>query len=106
MAPDMEQALHRIAAMGGHEPVQEIVFPFQGQVEAAPGKGAGHGFDIGVRLIDGFARAALDSIGQHIEGGDDLLGHEAAKITDDFLTRPVKFRCTFTSLVIEILQCC
>ena len=90
MTPDVIHALYGIATVGGHETVQEIVFPIEGQIKAAPGKGAGHRLNVSVRLVYRFALAALDAIGHHIEGGDDLIRHEAAKVADHFLTRIVQ----------------
>ena len=76
-------ALHGIAAMGGYKAVEKIVFPFESQVKTAPGKGTGHWLHAGVRLVYGRALAALDAVGDHIEGSDDLVRYEQAKIAYD-----------------------
>ena len=104
MTPDVIHALHGIATVGGHKAVQKVVFPFEGQVKAAPGKGAGHRLDAGIRLVYRLALAALDAIGDHVEGGDDLIRHEAAKVAYDFLARIVQLPGALAPFRIELFQ--
>jgi len=100
----MVHALHGIAAMGGYKAVQKIVFPFESQIETAPGKGTGHWLDTGVRLVYGRALAALDAVGYHIECSDDLIRHEAAKIAYDLLARIVQLPGALAPFSVKLLQ--
>ena len=104
ITPDMVHALHGIAAMGGYKAVQKIVFPFESQVETAPGKGTGHWLDAGVRLVYRRALTPLDAVRHHIEGSDDLIRHEAAEIAYDFLARIVQLLGAFASFGVKLLQ--
>jgi hypothetical protein len=90
--------------MGGDKTVQKIVFSFESQVEAAPSERTSHRLDAGVGLIYGRALAALDAVGHHIEGSDDLIRHETAKVTDDFFTRIVQLPGAFAPFRIKLLQ--
>jgi hypothetical protein len=104
VTPDMVHSLHGIAAMGGDEAIQKIVFPFESQVEAAPGKRASHRLNTGVRLVYRRALAALNTIGHHIESSDNLIRHEAAKIADDFLARIVQLPGALAPIGVKLLQ--
>jgi hypothetical protein len=90
--------------MGGYKAVEEIVFSVESQVEAAPGKRAGHRLDAGIRLVYRRALAALDAVGHHIEGSDDLIRHEAAEIAYDFVARVVQLPGALAPFRIELLQ--
>jgi hypothetical protein len=101
LPPDMVHAFDGVATVGGDEAVKEGVIALDGHIEAAPGEGAGHGFDVGVRPVDGLAHTALDAVGDHVKGGDDFIGDETAKISDDFFARIVQLPGAFASLRVE-----
>ena len=104
MAPDVIQTLHCVATVWGHKAIKEVILPFEGKVEAVPGKGTGHRLDVGIRLVYGHALAALDAVRYHIKGSDDLIRHEAAKIADDFLARIVQLPGALAPFRIELLE--
>jgi hypothetical protein len=89
--------------MGGYETVQEIVFPFESQVEAAAGKGTSHWLDAGVRLVYRRVLASLDAIGYHVEGSNDLIRYEAAEIAYDFFARIVQLPGALAPFVVKLL---
>jgi hypothetical protein len=104
VTPDMVHPLHGIAAMGGDEAVQKTVFSFESQVEAASSERTSHRLDTSVRLVYRRALTALDAIGHHIEGSDDLIRHEAAKIAYDFFAQIVQLPGALSPFGIEFLQ--
>jgi hypothetical protein len=101
--PNLVQAIHRIAAVWRHKAIEEVVFSFQGQIEATAGKRASHGFYKGIRLVNRIALAPLNTIRNHIKGRDNFIGNKATKVTDHFLTRIMQFPCTTSPILIKLI---
>jgi hypothetical protein len=70
--PDIIKAVHGIAGVGNNDAGEEIEFTAQRNVEATAHVGTYNGLEILPGLLNWLTHLALDAVGHHVEGCENL----------------------------------
>jgi len=82
--PDGVNSVNGIAAVGSHKGIEEIILPLQSPIETASGKGASHGFNIGIGPVNDIPLTALEAKRNETKGAKDFLWYKAAEVSHHF----------------------